>query len=154
MENYVSLADFLKRRSKGCNQLRWQIGDKPDCVGQNCLFDRWQGNRTHSRVERGEEQILRHHVSTCQAIEKRGFARIGIANQRDDGPRRPSPPRAVKLAGLADLLQLTPQSGHALADHTPVRFDLSFARSAQKSEAAALAFQVRPTAHKPALLIV
>src|SRR3546814_13700805 len=93
-------------------------------------------------------------VSACEPVEKRGFSRIGVTNQCNDGPRRTLSPLTMQTTGAADLIKFPPQLGHTVANHSPVRFNLGFARSTKKAETAALSLQVRPTPHQPTCLIV
>ena len=51
------------------------------------------------------------------------------------------------------LIQFALEPHNAVPDQPPVNFDLALTRPAQKAEAAALAFQVRPGPHKPRALI-
>jgi hypothetical protein len=57
-------------------------------------------------------------------------------------------------AGALYLRQFTAQACHPFPDHPPVGLDLCFARTAKEAEAAALPFQVGPTAHQTPCLIV
>src|SRR3546814_745820 len=93
-------------------------------------------------------------VSACEPVEKRGFSRIGVTNQCNDGPRRTLAPLTMQTTGAADLIKFPPQLGHTVANHSPVRFNLGFARSTKKAETAALSLQVSPTPHQPTCLIV
>src|SRR3546814_7351777 len=76
-------------------------------------------------------------VSACEPVEKRGFSRIGVTNQCNDGPRRTLAPLTMQTTGAADLIKFPPQLGHTVANHSPVRFNLGFARSTKKAETAA-----------------
>src|SRR5208337_5535923 len=78
---------------------------------------------------------------------------VGVAHQRDSLLLHQLSAFAVKAAGALDDAKLALDCVDTLADRAPVRLNLRFAGTAEKAEAAALPFQMRPGAHKPALLI-
>jgi hypothetical protein len=59
----------------------------------------------------------------------------------------------MQLAGALDLVEFILDTADAVFDHAPIRFELGFARTAKKAEAAALAFEMGPRPHQPALLV-
>ena len=59
----------------------------------------------------------------------------------------------MQSACLADMFQLLANDIDAVADDAAVGLDLGLAGSAEKAEAAALAFKVRPGPVQPALLL-
>src|SRR5438045_4207111 len=59
----------------------------------------------------------------------------------------------MQRARSLHLLELTPDLGHAVADHPAVGLDLGFARTSKEAEAAALPLQVGPAADQATGLV-
>src|SRR5207253_5069565 len=88
-----------------------------------------------------------------QPIEQRRFAGIGVADQRHNRVRHPPTRLPMQGARALDVIELAPQMGDALADQAAVDFELALAGTAEKAEAAALAFEMGPRAHLPRALV-
>jgi len=113
-----------------------------------------QFDEPHGGVEGGEELVFRMDVGLRQAVEEGGFAGVGISGQGDDGVGDLAARLAVQLAGARDLLELAGELADALREQAAVGLDLGFAGAAHEAEAASLALQMRPRAHKAGFLIV
>ena len=59
----------------------------------------------------------------------------------------------MQFAGALDLGEFGLDLGEPLLDHAAVGLELGLAWAAEKAIAAALAFQMRPRAYQPALLV-
>ena len=154
VDQQIGRDHLLERRFERRDQLRRQFGHEADRVGQDRLVDAWERNLAERRVQRGEEQILRHDVSPSHPVEKRRLSGIGIADQRNHRPRRTLATVAVQAAGTGDLFELLLEPRHTVTDQAAIGLDLRFARAAQKAEATALTFQVSPAPHQPPRLII
>ena len=60
----------------------------------------------------------------------------------------------MQRAGAPDIFQFAPQLCHTVADQSPVGLDLGLAGAAEKTEAASLPLQMRPTTHQPTGLVI
>src|SRR5262249_32623691 len=74
--------------------------------------------------------------------------------ERDHGVRHALAAAPMQSAGTLHRFEIALDARDAVLDQTPVGFELRFARTAEKAEAATLAFEVRPGAHQPPLLVV
>ena len=153
MDDDIGLGDLFQRRAERGDEMGRQVGDEADRVRQDRLAARRQVEPAHRRVEGREQQVLGADRRAGQAVEQRRFAGIGVADQRDDRIRHAPARLAVQRAGALDVVELAAQPGDALADQPAVDFELAFARSAEKAETAALAFEMGPGPHQPRALV-
>src|SRR5699024_3372344 len=78
------------------------------------------------------------------------LARVGVADDRDDGDRPVAPPRAVAFAVGVDIAEFALQRGDAVARPATVYLDLRLAGSAQADAAARTSRAARAAAAAPA----
>ena len=154
MEDQVGVEHVFEGRAEGSDELRRQIRDEADRIGEDRADAAWQVDRPHRRVERGEEHVLREDRRARQPVEERGFPGVGVADERHDRLGPPAACRAMLAAGPHDLSQGLADPQDALVQRTAVRLDLGLAGAAEEAEAAALAFEMGPAAHQPGLLVV
>ena len=153
MHDDIGLGNLFQRRAKGRDKMGRQVGDKTDGIREDCLSARWQIEAPHRRVERREQQVFSGDLRARQAIEQRRLPGIRIPDQRNDRVGNAPTRLAMQRAGTFDLIQLPAQPGNALADQPAVDFELALTRSAEKSETAALTFEMRPRPDKPRTLV-
>src|SRR3954452_4934576 len=89
-----------------------------------------------------------------EPVEQRRLAGIGVADQRDDRIRHALPAFAVKLARALDLFEFVFDPRNAVANQPPICCELAFARPAEETKTAALAFEMGPGPDQPALLVI
>src|SRR5690606_11980007 len=100
-----------------------------------------------------EQKVFRQHLGSGEAVEQRGLARVGVADQRHDRMRHALARFALEIAPAHDGFELDLDLGDAVVDEAAVDFDLRFAGAADEAEAAALALEMGPAPHQAAALI-
>ena len=105
-------------------------------------------------IERGEHLVLGHHAGAGDAVEQGRLAGVGVADDGHHRIRHALAAGAMQLARAHHAGQLAADEFDALLDQPPVGLDLRLAGAAEEAEAAALAFQVGPRPHQPALLVL
>ena len=125
--------------------MRWEIGNETDRIGQDNGAAMWQLHAAQGRVERGEQHILRQNASAGDAVEQRGFACIGVTDQRDDVHSLALATAPVQLTLPAHLVDLALEAGEAAAHEAAVRLQLGLAGAAG-ADASFEAFEVAPLA--------
>ena len=86
MQQQVGLDHFLQRRLEGLHQAVRQFADETHRVGQEYILVGRQPQPPRGRVQRGEQFVLRQRVRAGQGVEQGGFAGVGVADDRGQGP--------------------------------------------------------------------
>ena len=154
MQHEVGLDHFFQRRPESGDQMGGKIGDETDRVGQDDRRAVRQAKTPQRRVERGEQHVLRQHPCPRQPVEQGGLAGIGVADDGDYRKRHLLALGAMQVACAPHRLQLALQLDDLVLQDTAVGLDLRLAGAAEETGATALALQVGPAPHQPALLVV
>ena len=86
-------------------------------------------------VQRREQLVLHIHIAARHLVQQCRFARVGVADQRDDGDFVLLAALAAQFALLLHRIQAAAEFRHALADVAAVHFQLRFARPARADAA-------------------
>ena len=64
---------------EGLDQLRGQVADKPDGVGEDDLAAVGKRGTASGGVQRGKECVLHQHAGAGHGVDERGLSSIGVA---------------------------------------------------------------------------
>ena len=118
-----------------------QAADEADGVGDERVRAGHEFDSARGGIQRREEAVLDEQVGAGERTQDRGFAGVGVADQR--GAELTRPPFALRGPLPGDDLELAAQVADAAADQATVRLQLRLAGSAE-ADAAADAREVRP----------
>ena len=128
--------DFFERGAESGNQIGRKIAQKTYCVGKQDAAARRKAHRANGGIERGEHFRGSQHVGMGQRVEERGFAGVGVADQRDHAERNGLARAAARGALAANGFDGLLDFADAVADAAAVGFEFLFARAAGADAAA------------------
>jgi len=149
----IGFHHFFQRGAKGGDERGRQVRDETNRIGEDRPAAATELQLAHGRIERREDLIDSDDAGARQAIEEGRFAGIRVTDDGDQRIRNAATPGAVQFARADDNLELLADRVDAILKDAPVHLDLHFAGTTQKAVTAALALEVGPGAHQPALLV-
>ena len=141
MHQQVCLADLVERRFERLDELRRELADETDGVGQQ-EREVVEDNLAHRGVERREELVLGENLALRDKVHERRFSHVRISDERHTDHR--TTVRALYGHLAVDLLEVLLEFGNAVADDASVGLDFALARTAAGSRTAALPLEVGP----------
>lgn len=100
-----------------------QLSDESDGIDQQAAAVFREIDIAHNGIQCCEELVLDQHVRAGKRVQERGFTRVGIADERDDGLPLLFAAGAAEIAVLFDFLQIAFEIVNALADAAAIHFD-------------------------------
>ena len=128
-----------------------QVADEADRVGEQQPDVVGELPGLGVGIERREQPLRNQHARAGELVEKRGLARVGVADERNPVQAAPTPALGRPLA--VHPLEPFAQGGDPLLDAPSVDFELGLARTAG-TDAAAQARKLRARADQPALAVL
>ena len=126
----VGGGQLFERGAEGGDELRGQLLDEADGVGEEDGAAFGQLDAPGERVEGGEELVLGEDVGAGEGAHEGALAGVGVADERHDRHSGARPPAAVEGALAADGLDLALEAGDAVADEASVGLELRLAGAA------------------------
>ena len=157
MKQKIRITYLIQRGAERLDQAVGKAADKADRIGEQEILAAAQGYLSNGGVQRGKQHILRHnHLFLFSArqfhqfVQQRGFACVGISDQRGLRIRSLGPFSSLDFAFLLHPFQFAPQFADTPLDFSPVQLNLLFTGSlvAQGTAGSALAPQRVSESHK------
>ncbi len=127
--------NFLEGRFERFDNGVRKFADETDRVGEEHFLPVRQDELTGGGVKSREEPVLGKHSCSREAVEKRRFSGVGVANQRGDRPVSAEAALALHGAVLAHAAQIAFQAGDAFLNAAAVDFKLCLAGAACSNSA-------------------
>ena len=125
-----------------------QFADETDGVGQQQFALVRQNQLARRRIKRGEKFVFNQSIRSGESVQKRGFSRIGVADNRGERHCVADASFALDVALTADGSKLLFELPDAVFDHAAVVLNLFFTFAACSFCAAALTREVTPCARE------
>ena len=154
VQQHIGLGRFFQRGLEGLHQPVRQVADEAHRVGQDDVGPRPQMQPPGERIERGKELVGRQRPRTGEAIEQRGLAGVGVADQRHAQGLAALAGTTARAALAIHLLQPFAHLADLVVDHPAVQLQLGFAGAAAHTDTAALALEVGPHPHQARGLVL
>ena len=136
MEEKVGLGHLVQRRTEGLHELVRELAHEAHRVGEEHPLAAGQVEAARRGVDGGEQTVLDEHAGVGQAVEQRGLAGVGVADQGDGRQARARAGLALGAPVLGQLAELGLELGHAPEQPAAVDLELGLARSAPADAAA------------------
>ena len=120
---------------EGFDQLRGQVADKADGVGEYDLAAVGKRGTASGGVQRGKECVLHQHAGAGHGVNERGLSGVGVAGNGYLRDSRALTLGTLDLTGGLHSAQLLAQPGHLRADAAAIRLDLGLTGTAQADAA-------------------
>ncbi len=143
VQRQIRFGHFFQRGAERGDQGMRQSIDESDRIGDEQLALIAELDLPDERIERHEQRVGRHGVLVRHAVEQRGLAGVGVADERDGRDRALLPPLPELRPALAHLIDLTLNRLDADANTTTIGFEFRFT-GATRADAATEARQCRP----------
>ena len=121
--------EFFERGFECGHEILWQIADKADGIGEDCLLKTWKTQASARGVERGKQLIFGIDIGLRERVEESRFAGICIADEAEYGDILGVSAFALEFAMTGAILELASECLHSFACFTAVHFEFCFARA-------------------------
>ena len=135
VQQHVGVGQLLERGLEGLDEMRGQLADEADRVGEQDLRRLVDLETARRGVERVEQAVVRRDVRAGKAVEQGGLARVGIADETDHRHRVLLAPAALGAAHAAHLAELFLELLDLAADVAAVGLELGLAGAARADRA-------------------
>ena len=122
------VGELLERGAEGGDEVRGEVADEPDGVGDDDLALAREAQPARRGVEGREHLVGDVRLGAGQRPQQGALARVRIADDGQDGDGAAPPPLPPVPALRRELLQFAFEPGQALAGAAAVDFELRLAR--------------------------